>query len=163
MFQVCTITRITLFPIFSNSVMWNPYHILAHLSYLFHLIPNILLSSSAIFFPAPFQLFLLNLFYLRVCECVIHSVFVRLMATILLFSSYVWSNNISFIFYVNFIRFDVIKKPFSERFYRYPKLKWPDFLNNTFLFSGNIKFVRETLNVRIFVYPQKTKVIILVI
>lgn len=61
-FKCAPLRAFTLFPIFSNSVMWKPYHIFAHLSYLFHLIPNILLSPSAIFF--------LALPYQSLCVCV---------------------------------------------------------------------------------------------
>lgn len=53
------------FRIFSNSVLWKPYHIFAHLSYLFHLMPNILLSPSAIFF-----LVFHTTLFLCVCMCV---------------------------------------------------------------------------------------------
>lgn len=71
-FKCAPLRAFTLFPIFSNSVMWKPYHIFAHLSYLFHLIPNILLSPSAIFFLAlPYQ----SLF---VCVCVPFASSIRL-------------------------------------------------------------------------------------
>lgn len=122
-FKCAPLRAFTLFPIFSNSVMWKPYHIFAHLSYLFHLIPNILLSPSAIFF--------LALPYQSLCVCVCPICLFDSLASLPLspsllcvfiigdyfpfFSSCSWSNNISFIFYVNFIRFDVIKKPFFRK------------------------------------------------
>lgn len=95
--------------------MWIAYHICAHLSYLFHLISK----HSIIFFRNFLHCFHSSFFSKCVSVCVpFRPVFSCICMSLYLchwwlfsfFSSHSWSNNISFIFYVNFIRFDVIKK-----------------------------------------------------
>lgn len=117
--QQCNVEiRITFLPIFLiYFILFQTfYYLLPPFSFLFH--PKRI-----------FQLFRSTLTYVR-CWQLFGTIFFHFFP----FFNFSWSNNISFIFNVDFIRFDVMKKPFSERFHRYQKSQWPDIQKNTFFF-----------------------------